>query len=196
MGGRSERYHWRNREYLVPGPQRCFRCVKITGTSRVSGLVLGKTVVGRAEATVRNWKFKEGQELRSLTTGHVKKLFQRAPVEYFKRLAKTYCPDLDTPTVQRESSYLSNHEEILSPSLSPESSTTGMRGIPGSQSSPTTVSGEWTPKTMLRGPLWFFLHDWGSGDVSPPWRWKPAYENWGRRQLLLSMLMGLMQECC
>ena len=42
-----------------------------------------------------------------------RKVIQGAPASYCNSLAAMYCPDMDTPTVERVSSWLQNFEENL-----------------------------------------------------------------------------------
>ncbi|KAK4818890.1 hypothetical protein QYF61_021407 [Mycteria americana] len=93
-----------------------------------------------------------------LCTGSMgRKVIQSASESYSNRLAAMYCPDMDTPSVERVSSWLQNFEGNLCTSSSLWASALAVRGVPGNQSSPALVRGEGSPRCLLRGVLWFFL---------------------------------------
>ncbi|PKU36249.1 ubiquitin carboxyl-terminal hydrolase 4 [Limosa lapponica baueri] len=99
-----------------------------------------------------------------------RKAIQNAPGLYSNSLAATYCPDMDTPTVERASSWLQNFEESLCSSSSLWASALAVRGTPRNQSSLALVRGKGNPRRMLPGVLWFFLREQGQDMrmVTPP----------------------------
>ncbi|KAK4810528.1 hypothetical protein QYF61_004491 [Mycteria americana] len=103
-----------------------------------------------------------------------RKVVQNAPVSYSNSLAAMYCPDTDTPTVERASSWLQNLEENLCPSSSPQASTLAVRSAPRSQSPPVQVRGKGSPRCMPRGTLWFFLRD--QGEDMREWDGEPNFK--------------------
>ncbi|GAB0203355.1 hypothetical protein GRJ2_002801100 [Grus japonensis] len=88
-----------------------------------------------------------------------RKVIQSAPASYSNSLAAMYCPDMDTPTVEKVSSWLQNFEENLCTSSSLRASTLAVRGTPRNQSSPAPVRGKGSPRHMPCGTLRFFLRD-------------------------------------
>ncbi|GAB0208044.1 hypothetical protein GRJ2_003270100 [Grus japonensis] len=90
-----------------------------------------------------------------------RKVIQSAPVSYSNIFAVMYYPDLDTPTVEKVSSWLQNFEENLCTSSPLWASVLAVRGTPRNQSSPAPVRGKGSPRFMPHGALWFFLRDQG-----------------------------------
>ncbi|KAK4810874.1 hypothetical protein QYF61_013282 [Mycteria americana] len=103
-----------------------------------------------------------------------RKVIQSAPASYSINLAAMYCPDMDTPTVERVSSWLQNFEKNLCPSSSPWASALAVWGAPRSQSPPALVRGKGSPRRMLHGILWFFLHD--QGEDMRKWGGEPTFK--------------------
>ncbi|GAB0208274.1 mitochondrial enolase superfamily member 1 [Grus japonensis] len=79
-----------------------------------------------------------------------RKVIQSAPASYSNSLAAMYCPDMDTPTVEKVSSWLQNFEENLCTSSSLRVSMLAVRGTPRNQSSPAPVRGKGSPRTVHR----------------------------------------------
>ncbi|GAB0206427.1 hypothetical protein GRJ2_003108300 [Grus japonensis] len=103
-----------------------------------------------------------------------RKVIQSAPASYSNSLAAMYCPDMDTPTVEKVSSWLQNFEENLCTSSSLRVSTLAVRGTPRNQSSPALVRGKGSPRRMPRGTLWFFLRD--QGEDMRKWDGEPTFK--------------------
>ncbi|PKU31763.1 glycine dehydrogenase mitochondrial-like [Limosa lapponica baueri] len=103
-----------------------------------------------------------------------RKVIQSAPASYSNSLATMYCPDMDTPTVERLSSWLQNFEENLCPTSSLQASTLAVRSAPRSQSPPVLVRGKGSPRQMPHGALWFFLRD--QGEDMREWDGEPTFK--------------------
>ncbi|KAM9591477.1 uncharacterized protein ACIBXB_006274 [Morphnus guianensis] len=75
-----------------------------------------------------------------------RKVIQGAPASYSNSLAAMYCPDMETPTVEKVSSWLQNFEENLCVSSSLQDSALALRDAPRNQSSPAPVRGKGSPR--------------------------------------------------
>ena len=103
-----------------------------------------------------------------------RKVIQSAPASYSNSLAGMYCPDMDTPTVEKVSSWLQNFEENLCTSSSLQNSALAVRGAPRSQSPPAPVRRKGSPRRMPRGTLWFILRD--QGEDMRKWDGEPTFK--------------------
>ncbi|GAB0209721.1 hypothetical protein GRJ2_003437800 [Grus japonensis] len=103
-----------------------------------------------------------------------RKVIQSAPASYSNSLAAMYCPDMDTPTVEKVSSWLQNFEENLCTSSSLWASALAIRDTPRNQSCPAPVRGKGSPRRMPRGALWFFLRD--QGEDMRKWDGEPTFK--------------------
>ena len=103
-----------------------------------------------------------------------RKVIQSAPASYSNSLATMYCPDMDTPTVEKVSSWLQNFEENLCTSSSLRASALAVRGASRSWSPPAPVRGEGNPRRMPCGALWFLLCD--QGEDNREWDGEPAFK--------------------
>ncbi|XP_049649778.1 uncharacterized protein LOC126035320 [Accipiter gentilis] len=103
-----------------------------------------------------------------------RKVIQGAPGSYSNSLAAMYCPDMETPTVEKVSSWLQNFEENLCVSSSLQDSALAVRDAPRNQSSPAPVRGKGSPRCMPRGTLWFFLRD--QGEDMRKWDGEPTFK--------------------
>ncbi|XP_010561942.1 PREDICTED: uncharacterized protein LOC104829417 [Haliaeetus leucocephalus] len=103
-----------------------------------------------------------------------RKVIQGAPASYSNSLAAMYCPDMETPTVEKVSSWLQNFEENLCVSSSLQDSALAVRDAPRNQSSPAPVRGKGSPRRMPRGTLWFFLRD--QGEDMRKWDGEPTFK--------------------
>ncbi|XP_010568992.1 PREDICTED: uncharacterized protein LOC104833793 [Haliaeetus leucocephalus] len=103
-----------------------------------------------------------------------RKVIQGAPASYSNSLAAMYCPDVETPTVEKVSSWLQNFEENLCVSSSLQDSALAVRDAPRNQSFPAPVRGKGSPRHMPRGTLWFFLRD--QGEDMRKWDGEPTFK--------------------
>lgn len=103
-----------------------------------------------------------------------RKVIQGAPASYSNSLAAMYCPDMETPTVEKVSSWLQNFEENLCVSSSLQDSALAVRDAPRNQFSPAPVRGKGSPRRMPRGTLWFFLRD--QGEDMRKWDGEPTFK--------------------
>jgi len=98
-------------------------------------------------------------------TGRVEESDSKCP----SVISTMYGLDMDTPAVERVSSWLQNFDKNLCTSSSLWDSILGVRDAPRNRSSPVPISGKGSPRGMPHGALSFFLHDQGEDHEKVEW---------------------------